>query len=109
MADPPPFGHKKDFSGSSNATGVSSGSEDSEQIATIVTLQQSKQTFVGSPLARMPVISPATPGVLPATRVTLPSKPKLDISQPRPAVPRLRQNVSSNTFERPRAVPSTYR
>jgi len=99
-SDPPPPGHKKDFSGSSNAT------DDSEQVATIMTLQQSKQTYVGSPLSRVPVVSSTTPRILPATRVTLPSKPKLDISQPRPAVSRLRQDVSSNTFEWPRAVPS---
>ena len=111
LTGPSPPGHKKDLSGSSNTTDdvASSWSDDTEPAATIVTLQQSKQTYVGSPLARMPVIVSTTPGILPATRVMLPSKPKLDISQPQPAVPRLRQDVSWDTFERPRAVPSVYR
>jgi len=108
--DPPPPGHRKELSGSSNTTGgwtvASSGFDDPEPIATIVTLQQSKQTHVGSPLARMPVISSTTPGMLPATRVMLPSKPRLDISQPQLAFPRLPQDINSDTFERPRAVPS---
>jgi hypothetical protein len=107
----PPSGHKKDFSDSSNMTGgstvTSSGYDDPEQNATIVTLQ-SQPTYVGSPLARMPVISPKASGILPATRITLPSKPKLDISQPKPAFPRLRQDVTSDTYERPRAVPFMY-
>ncbi|KAF9786129.1 hypothetical protein BJ322DRAFT_769803 [Thelephora terrestris] len=107
--DHPPPGHKKEFSGSSTDTGdltvASSGSLDPEQTATIVTLQQSKQTFEGSPLARMPVISPTTTGFLPVTRVTLPSRPKLDISQPQESDPQLRADVSPDIFERPRAVP----
>lgn len=104
-----PPGHKKEFSGSSNDTGdltvASAGSDDPERTATIVTLQQSKQNYVGSPLGRMPVVGPTTVGVLPATRVTLPSKPKLDIGQPQAAEPRLQED----TFERPRAVPPMYR
>ena len=106
--DPPLFGHKKDFSGSSNATGVTAaslGSDNPESVATIVTLQQAKQTHVGSPLARLPVISSTTPGILPATRIMLPTRPKFDISRPQPAVPQLRQDVNPDTFERPRAVP----
>ena len=110
--DPPLLGRRKGFSGSSNTTGgwtvASSASDDPEPIATIVTLQQSKQTHVGSPLARMPVISSSAPGMLPATRVMLPSKPKLDISQPQLAFPQSRQDMSSDTFERPRAVPSPH-
>jgi hypothetical protein len=89
------------------STVTSSGYDDPEQNATIVTLQ-SQPTYVGSPLARMPVISPKASGILPATRITLPSKPKLDISQPKPAFPRLRQDVTSDTYERPRAVPFMY-
>lgn len=107
--DPLPLGHKKEFSGSSNETGdltvASSGYEDPEPDATIVTLQQSKQAYVGSPLARIPVISSTGIGMLPATRVTLPSRPKLDISQPHSPDPRLREDVSPDVFERPRAVP----
>jgi len=112
LIDSPQSGHKKDASGSSTVTGLtvaSLGSDDPEPVATIVTLQQSKQTHSGSPLARMPVISSTTPGILPATRVMLPSRPKLDISQPQPAFPRLRRDMGSDTFEQPRAVPSMYR
>lgn len=110
--DSHPLGHKKEFSGSSNKTDdvtvASSGYEDPEPDATIVTLQQSKQTYVGSPLARIPVVSSAGIGILPATRVTLPTRPKLDISQPHSPDPRLREDVSSGVFERPRAVPPVH-
>lgn len=107
-----PTGHKKDFSGSSNDTGdltiASSWSDDPERAATIVTLQQSRQTQAGSLLGRMPVIGPTTVGMLPATKVTLPSKPKLDIGQPRSADSRSRE-VKTGIFERPRAVPPVHR
>ncbi|KAF9648523.1 hypothetical protein BDM02DRAFT_2241153 [Thelephora ganbajun] len=113
LTDTPPPRHKKDFSGSSNNTGdltiTSSWSDDPGPTTTIVTLQQSKQTHVGSPLARMPVIISTTPGMLPATRVMIPPRPGLNISQPQPAVTRLRQDVSSDTFERPQVAPSMYR
>ena len=82
-------------------------SDDPELTATIVTLQQTKQTYVGSPLARVPIVGSATVGGYQATNVFLPSRPKLGISPPQSTPTQRQEDVGPDVFERPRAVPPT--